>query len=222
MRRTTKEYIGNNRAALILFGIIWVALLVVAVTYDKVEGHIMLNSVHNSALDLLFKGVTLLGTMIPLGIGVGVVLFNIRKGCYIILAQVFAFIITQPFKFLFAHKRPAALFNDLNIEIPNAVDGIELHTAHNSFPSGHTSAAFAFFFCLVAITPAKYRWVQFICVIVAWLVGYSRVYLSQHFLEDVLFGSIIGVVAAVIAYSCLYRKSWGERPLFKGCSLSRR
>ena len=32
------------------------------------------------------------------------------------------------------------------------------------------------------------------------LVGYSRIYLSQHFFEDVYAGSIIGVVITIIVY----------------------
>ncbi|MBS1933411.1 MAG: phosphatase PAP2 family protein, partial [Bacteroidetes bacterium] len=38
------------------------------------------------------------------------------------------------------------------------------------------------------------------------LVGYSRVYLGQHFVQDVFFGSIIGVVSALIVYITIDNK----------------
>lgn len=222
MRKALKEYLKNSRSMLIIFGIIWVGLFTVTFLDSKIGTHIMLNSVHTPALDLFFKIITYLGTLIPLGLGIAIILLNVRKGCYIVLSQVFAFLITQPFKFLFAHKRPALLFHEHDVELPNVVDGVVLNTANNSFPSGHTSAAFALFACFIAITPAKYRWLQLTWLIMGWLVAYSRIYLSQHFAEDILFGSVIGVAASIIAYVCLYRKEWGERPLFKGCKLCKK
>jgi membrane-associated phospholipid phosphatase len=32
------------------------------------------------------------------------------------------------------------------------------------------------------------------------LVGYSRIYLGQHFMDDVLAGSVIGVVSAIVCW----------------------
>ena len=37
------------------------------------------------------------------------------------------------------------------------------------------------------------------------LVGYSRMYLSQHFMIDITFGSLIGVISAIIIYSFMGR-----------------
>jgi membrane-associated phospholipid phosphatase len=38
------------------------------------------------------------------------------------------------------------------------------------------------------------------------LVGYSRIYLSQHFLEDTLAGSIIGLVTSAIIFESFQKK----------------
>jgi len=45
--------------------------------------------------------------------------------------------------------------------------------------------------------------------------AYSRIYLSQHFAEDVLLGSFIGVVMTLVAYALYQRKSyaWQEKSL---------
>jgi membrane-associated phospholipid phosphatase len=37
-------------------------------------------------------------------------------------------------------------------------------------------------------------------LIAAILVGYSRIYLAQHFLDDVLAGAMIGVLSAIFCW----------------------
>ena len=43
-------------------------------------------------------------------------------------------------------------------------------------------------------------------LIFASVTGFSRIYLSQHFLADVLFGSLIGMISTVITYVIVYYK----------------
>jgi membrane-associated phospholipid phosphatase len=85
----------------------------------------------------------------------------------------------------------------MGVDLPDVVEGVHLRTAMNSFPSGHTSAAFALFACMALISPRKWAplWIT-----AAWAVAYSRIYLSQHFLEDILLGSIIGVVSSCAVF----------------------
>jgi membrane-associated phospholipid phosphatase len=40
-------------------------------------------------------------------------------------------------------------------------------------------------------------WVQILCLFLACLVGFSRTYLSQHFLIDVVAGSLLGTLCGV-------------------------
>lgn len=63
--------------------------------------------------------------------------------------------------------------------------------SQNSFPSGHSTSAFCLFFCLCIISPKVWQKIFFFCLAI--LIGFSRVYLSQHFFEDIYVGSIIGV-----------------------------
>jgi membrane-associated phospholipid phosphatase len=64
-----------------------------------------------------------------------------------------------------------------------------------SFPSGHTSAAFA-----VATVFAKrypnHRWVRWAAYGLAALIGFSRVPLESHFPSDVFFGAVLGYAIA--------------------------
>jgi hypothetical protein len=84
---------------------------------------------------------------------------------------------------------------------------------YNSFPSGHSTCAFSLYFALSLIVENKF--VKLICFITALLVGYSRVYLSQHFFEDVYAGSLIGVVTTIIVYYIIKKteKNWMEKSL---------
>ena len=76
---------------------------------------------------------------------------------------------------------------------------IALKNAKNgSFPSGHTSEAFATATSLTLITkkwyvavPA-YSWAS--------LVGYSRMYLGVHYPADVLGGALLGTGSAFLSY----------------------
>jgi membrane-associated phospholipid phosphatase len=91
--------------------------------------------------------------------------------------------------------RPAEFFKDIPFyEIP----GVELHH-WGSFPSGHTTSIFmlASFFYLVL--PKKMK-VHSLLMGIAFLVGFSRVYLMQHFLMDIWAGALLGIGSTLIAY----------------------
>jgi membrane-associated phospholipid phosphatase len=94
----------------------------------------------------------------------------------------------------------------LGIDLPPTVEGVELWNAFNSFPSGHTSCVFVFLAGIAAILPYRYRFLQIFLMVFAFLTGFSRIYLSQHFLADVLFGSLIGMISTVITYVIVYYK----------------
>jgi membrane-associated phospholipid phosphatase len=77
----------------------------------------------------------------------------------------------------------------------------------NSFPSGHTATAFCFYllFCLLIF---KKYWVYIGCII-AMLVGYSRIYLAQHFPLDVAAGILVAVVSTFL--SVVIQRKWNNR-----------
>lgn len=84
--------------------------------------------------------------------------------------------------------RPAA--GQIELSQIHTVTGVELHVS-NSFPSGHTAAAFTLY--LLACLFLPYRITLITGYLLALGVGYSRIYLAQHFPTDVAAGMIIGV-----------------------------
>ncbi len=88
------------------------------------------------------------------------------------------------------------------------VAGIDLHH-HFSFPSGHSTAAFSM--CLALAVLIGRRFPAVLLALFAALLAFSRIYLSQHFMEDVLAGAFLGCLSGTAAYLLLYRSAWGKR-----------
>jgi len=99
--------------------------------------------------------------------------------------------------------RPTAYFEAMGTRVNHLIQGVELYR-NQSFPSGHTAAAFAMaaILCLLraplpfaAVKPTtRQLWL----LTGAFLVGYTRVYLAQHFFEDVVAGSLVGVTSVTL------------------------
>jgi membrane-associated phospholipid phosphatase len=81
------------------------------------------------------------------------------------------------------------------------IEKLEIHH-WQSFPSGHTAVAF---FCmgLIAISMnnvTKSSMLGVVCAIMAAGIGYSRIYLGQHFLFDVCTGGTIALLFLQLSY----------------------
>lgn len=76
----------------------------------------------------------------------------------------------------------------------SAEGSVSLHTG---LPSGHTAIAFAIATVLIIMQKNK-KW-QLPILAAAILVGYSRIYLAQHFLLDILIGAFTGCSIGLFA-----------------------
>lgn len=77
----------------------------------------------------------------------------------------------------------------------------------NSFPSGHTCSAFAFACGLCGGAPA--RWMKAAALVLATLMGLSRLYVGVHYPSDVLAGAAVGALSGLLA--CALVRRWEKR-----------
>lgn len=68
----------------------------------------------------------------------------------------------------------------------------------NSFPSGHTTAAFAFACALWHTAPKA--WMKWTALAAAVLMAFSRLYVGVHYPSDVLVGILVGAFAGWVAW----------------------
>jgi len=79
----------------------------------------------------------------------------------------------------------------------------EPHLA-SSFPSGHSTLAFAVATMLFFLTRnTKHRWFGLLSLVWAALVGFSRIYRGVHWPTDVLAGACLGFVSSCLLYFVL-------------------
>lgn len=149
--------------------------------------------------DYFFYYVTQLGE--PIGftlIGIYFWLSSWRKMILIPVLGLVVTIVAYLLKNGFAHERPLLYLQRIGWEGPMQVLDYHINTGHQSFPSGHSMAAWALF----SFTALMIRrpWVSAACLFLAAAVSLSRVYLMVHFLQDVVAGAAVGLVLGVMGY----------------------
>lgn len=209
------KILKDNRLFFIPYLIILILSIIIINIYNKAEIHILINQYHNPLFDFFFKYITYLGNGLFVVLIFLICLFiKYRYALLIGISGILSGLVSQFLKqIIFTdHLRPVKYFNE--IYDLHLVQGVCLHKI-NSFPSGHTISIFCVVLVLVVIIKNKY--IKLILLILSLIVGFSRIYLSQHFFIDVLAGSLIGVLITLI---CIYfmnnqKKIWFERSLLK-------
>lgn len=165
-------------------------------------------TLRNSLLDPIMSFYTRLGDAGLLFIALGLVLLlfkSTRKAGFSALCAMLIGLVVVNFtiKPLFARERPWLVIENFVNLVPEKDP--------NSFPSGHTNAAFAFALALCMTAPK--RWMKITAVCMAVVMGLSRLYVGVHFPSDVLVGALIGSLCGLAgAYIVkIVWKRWGSR-----------
>jgi membrane-associated phospholipid phosphatase len=78
-------------------------------------------------------------------------------------------------------------------------NGFRLSSKYHAFPSGHVVASSAFF----AVLFFANRRIGLACAPIPIVIGFSRMCVAAHYLSDVVFGIILGVVCATVVARAL-------------------
>lgn len=81
-----------------------------------------------------------------------------------------------------------------------------LISEYNSMPSGHTSAAWLMCFWMSVVFES--RMFTLLLILYASLVGYSRVYLFQHFPIDTALGAFVGTGISFLVYFFMFQNRY--------------
>jgi membrane-associated phospholipid phosphatase len=79
-----------------------------------------------------------------------------------------------------------------SVKTEHVWNGPRLSSKFHAFPSGHVAASTAFFGVLLFV-----NWrIGVGCLAIPLLIGFSRLYIGAHYLSDVVFAAILGIVSA--------------------------
>ncbi|SCG82396.1 phosphoesterase, PA-phosphatase related [Proteiniborus sp. DW1] len=156
--------------------------------------HICNTKLSCKALDIIMPRITDLGSFIFSGLmPLILIVLNIGRtralGIEMLAALSFSQVFVQILKRSLTRERPYNILEDIR--------SFDISLKDYSFPSGHTTASFSMATILVYYLP------QFMIVfmLLALLVGFSRIYLAVHYPSDVIVGIILGVTSSIITHA---------------------
>jgi len=203
-----KEIFLRNRLFLVPYLLLLIICIFILCFFDKSNIHIWTNNHNNLFFDYFFAFITNLGDgLFVLVVAFALLFYRYGHALLVFSTYIISGLLVQFLKLIiFADSpRPKHYFEGIyNLHVVKGVDMLSSY----SFPSGHSASSFAMFLCLAFIT--KNKILQFLCFIMACLVAYSRVYLSQHFLIDSVTGSAIAVIVVLVYYYYYHLKLHGD------------
>lgn len=122
---------------------------------------------------------------------------RVRAG-FALSSLIFSGLAVHLMKFLFGRQRPHVT----ETFEAHAFAPFNLHWHWHSYPSGHSQVIFSAATILAVYFP-RLRWPLFIA---AALVAFTRVIIHQHFLGDVIMGSVMGYLITRWNYERVYRE----------------
>ncbi|MBC7887215.1 MAG: phosphatase PAP2 family protein [Ferruginibacter sp.] len=185
------QSISENKPYVFSCSTLFTVLSLLTMFYDKVTIFFFLNTFHHQWIDFGMLFITNCGTGLFSLLVLGAVCLtkNWRLARNILLTFLVSGALVQTLKPLYSAPRPKAIISADAYSW--FFEGIT-HSGLTSFPSGHATTIFAL--ATVLAFTSKKKYITLVYFFFATLVAYSRVYLGQHFMEDVLAGAILGTL----------------------------
>jgi membrane-associated phospholipid phosphatase len=175
------------------------------------QSFLHLNQFHNGFMDFCFLRLTYLGDglfSIFVAAAIMAVWRDKQLALEILLAFLISGILAQIIKHAVGAPRPKVLLNPATYHYFFA--GIT-NSGWNSFPSGHTTSIFAL--ATILVLHLRNALATIGLFLMAVLVGFSRIYLGQHFLIDVFAGAILGIVTAFSVFAIVPANLFKPKPV---------
>jgi membrane-associated phospholipid phosphatase len=171
-------------------------ILFIRCVYSRTTVYFFINHLHTPVGDIVFPYITWLGsTAATVVISLTLFFINKRMGVVMAMGYIITAVISFTLKFLVGFPRPHRYFA-LRLQDIYFVPGVQVLDNFRSFPSGHSVCAFTA--ATVLSYYAKNKYWSFLYLSLAMVVAWSRMYMSQHSLEDVTAGAILGVFVSMI------------------------
>ncbi|SJZ96840.1 phosphatase PAP2 family protein [Sediminibacterium ginsengisoli] len=206
---TQPLFYNHFRKVALLTLVTGIMLVAVSLFMGKNNFFLLLNTDLGKVADVFFHYWTYAGDgMICVPVALYFIIYKRRLLPLLLSTILLTTLLTQGTKnFIFpGEPRPTQALTDHSLI--HTVEGVELHTI-NSFPSGHTATAFSVL--LVACLLWRSKWLFPVGFTAALLVGYSRIYLAQHFPLDVGAGMLAAVISVYLALKIQERFSGNKK-----------
>ena len=168
-----------------------------------------LQEIRSPALDAVLQLITRLGEETVFMVVAIVVFWCVSKkgGYYLLSVGFLGTVANQWLKIAFRIPRPWVL--DPNFQI---VESAREAASGYSFPSGHTQSAVGTFGGLARMT--KVTWLRWVCIALALLVAFSRMYLGVHTPLDVGVSLVLATVMVLVFWPIVEKAE--EKPNLLG------
>jgi membrane-associated phospholipid phosphatase len=208
--KTLLTLLGKNASFFLPFLLWIVGGAMLQAYFSHEELFLGINHAHASWADVAMTGITYIGDGITFAIMLAFILVFRKYKLFLTAGSVLLLvtIIVQIAKHYYNEPRPSLYFADTATFV-HTVKWVPVHGSC-SFPSGHTTTAFAMFTFLTLICRNKLSGFAFLTLAVS--AAYSRIYLAQHFFVDVYVGSIIGTTSSLVVYTLFHQGRMKSSP----------
>jgi membrane-associated phospholipid phosphatase len=202
------KIIQQNKLYFAAYFVLFLSVFIWQFRHDMLDAFFIFSKNRSSFGDAFFRNWTRLGEEYPFIIfAIFFLIINEKAWTWqFIVGGLAVLTVSLGLKELFSVPRPIMVIEALGrLSDIKLVEGVDVLRGSTSFPSGHSAGAFCVW-SLLALRFSGNHFAQILCLITAFLVGVSRVYLIEHFPEDALFGSAIGLTVATIIHHFLKEK----------------